>query len=205
MRHSLYAVVILGCVAAGCASPTATPEPTPTPVPTATATVVATTTPVVIVVTATTQPTAEIADVETIPAPKDENAPAAPPTAAGAVAVTGITGQAIVDAFKAAGLEAESPTPMGRDDYGLGPMVCTGVRFLIPSMGADKGGRAFTCESGDDMQLLADYYEGLGKASAVLGSWVFRNEGAGVLVQVNGELPEDQARKYETVVAGLGQ
>lgn len=110
---------------------------------------------------------------------------------------------AIVDAFVAAGLPAESPTPMTVDDYGMAPYVCDGVRFLIPSLGDDSGGRAFVCASDADLASLREYYESLGRASAIAFSWVFANEDRGVLVQINGELPEEEARKYEAAVTDL--
>jgi len=112
------------------------------------------------------------------------------------------SGEAIVDAFKAAGLEAENPTPMTKDDYGLGPYVCKGVHFFVPSIDDTAGGRAFVCDNKEDADAIAGYYEAAGKASAMLFSWVFRNEVANTVVQINGNLPEGTARKYEAVLKG---
>lgn len=106
------------------------------------------------------------------------------------------TPEGIVAAYKAAGLEAENPTPMGPGDYKLAPYVAKGVHFLIPSMCADCGGRAFVGTK-EEIASLQHYYESLGKASAVLFSWVFVTPDGKAMVQINGELPEDQARKYE--------
>lgn len=113
-------------------------------------------------------------------------------------AAKAVTADAIVAAFKAAGLEAETPTKLTREDYGMAPFVCEGVRFLIPSLGADKGGRVFLCPNTGDRDKLAIYYQSLGKSSAALFSHVFTK--GNVLVQINGQLKDDQAKKYEAAL-----
>jgi hypothetical protein len=109
-----------------------------------------------------------------------------------------ITGPDVVNAFRAAGLEAEDPHPMTVDDYGFAPYVCDGTRFLIPSLGEDSGGRVFVCRDEDDHESLGAYYEDLGEGSAAFFSWVF--EEGDVLVQINGELDEATARQYEAAI-----
>jgi hypothetical protein len=109
-----------------------------------------------------------------------------------------VTGDDVVASFKAAGLEAENPSAMTKDDYGPAPYVCTGTRFLVPSIGADSGGRIFICDSTEDREALANYYNELGKSSALFFSWVFTKDN--VLVQINGDLPEETARKYEAAL-----
>ena len=109
---------------------------------------------------------------------------------------TARTPEGIVAAFKAAGLEAENSTAMGPGDYGLGPYVAKGVHFFIPSLGPDNGGRAFVGTQ-EEIASLQHYYESLGKASAVLFCWVFVTPDGKAMVQINGDLPEDQAKKYE--------
>ena len=109
-----------------------------------------------------------------------------------------VTGEDVVAAFKAAGLEAESTRPLTKDDYGAAPFVCTGTRFLTPSIGADNGGRIFICDSAEDRDLLTNYYTELGKSSALFFSWVFVKEN--IAVQINGDLPEEKARQYEAAI-----
>lgn len=116
---------------------------------------------------------------------------AAPATAA-------VTPDSVIAAFKAAGLEANSPTKMTAADYGQAPFVCGGVRFLIPSLGADKGGRVFVCPNAADRDKLAGYYQALGKSSAAFFSHVLVK--GNTVVQINGELKEDQAKKYEAAL-----
>lgn len=109
-----------------------------------------------------------------------------------------ITGNEVVAAFKAAGLEAENSYTMTKDDYNISPYVCTGTRFFIPSIGADNGGRVFVCDTAEDRDLIANYYTELGKSSALFFSWVFIKDN--VVVQINGDLPEETARKYEAAL-----
>jgi len=109
----------------------------------------------------------------------------------------------VISAFRSAGLEAERPTPMGPKDYGLGPYVCQGIRFLIPSLGEDSGGRVLSCQNAADRDAIAAYYDGLGKRSAALFSWVFVK--GNVVVQINGELDEALARKYEGAIPNSSQ
>lgn len=106
--------------------------------------------------------------------------------------------QAVIAAFKNAGLEAENPSHVEAKDYGLAPYVCYGERFLIPSLGADSGGRVFICNDPADQAALADFYNSLAKSSAIFFSWVFTK--GNVLVQINGELPEATARQYEAAI-----
>ncbi len=112
-----------------------------------------------------------------------------------------ITADDLIAAFRRAGLEADEPTAMAPDDYGLAPFVCKGTRFLIPSLGEDSGGRIFICERKEDLDLLARYYNQLGRSTALFFSWVFVRDQ--VLLQINGSLTEDVARKYEQALSFL--
>jgi len=109
-----------------------------------------------------------------------------------------VTSEDVVKAFKDAGLEAENTRPMTKDDYGLAPYVCTGTRFFIPSLGADNGGRLYICDNNKDRDLLSNFYIDAGKASALLFSWVYVK--GNVVIQINGDLPEDKARQYEAAI-----
>jgi len=109
-----------------------------------------------------------------------------------------VTGGDVIAAFKAEGLEAEATRPMIRDDYGAAPYVCAGTRFLIPSLGEAAGGRVFVCGNDADRDALTTFYTELGRGSALLFSWVFVS--GRVIVQINGDLPEEQARQYEAAL-----
>lgn len=109
-----------------------------------------------------------------------------------------ITGNDVIESFKKANLEAENPYKMGPEDYGLGPYVCEGTRFLIPSLGENNGGRIFICESQEELKSLEEYYKKLGKTSAMFFSWTFHKDN--ILVQLNGSLNEDIAKKYKDAI-----
>lgn len=140
-----------------------------------------------VIVTATADPTA----APTV-APTPRPQPAAPKT---------VNAESVIAAFKAAGLEAEAVRPLTKDDYGLAPFVGSGLHFTIPSLCPDCGGRVFLLEDAVDRERLKSYYVAMGKASALVFSWVF--ERAPIIVQINGDLPESQARAYEAALQAL--
>lgn len=119
----------------------------------------------------------------------------------GGAAVPQHTADQAVQAFKAAGLEAESPTPMERSDYGLAPMVGQGIHFLLPSLCEKCGGRVIAVEDATERQRMADYYINAGKRSAFLFSHVYIVDN--LVVQLNGDLPDDQAAKYRAALDAL--
>lgn len=109
--------------------------------------------------------------------------------------------QEVANAFKAAGLESENLRPMTRDDYGSAPFVGEGTRFFIPSLGEGSGGRVIAVDSLVNREALRTYYESLGQQSALFFSWVFVRDN--IVVQINGDLSEDDARQYEAVLNSL--
>lgn len=147
------------------------------------------------VVTVQVPVTVTVAPIPTLIVEATRSAPAAPAQPAGRFS----SPDQIVAAFQAAGLEAADAYPMSKDDYGIAPLVGQGYRFFIPSLGPDNGGRAFI-GTRDEIQTLRRYYEELAKGSAILFSWVFVSSDERAMVQINGDLPEDQARRYEAVM-----
>jgi hypothetical protein len=110
--------------------------------------------------------------------------------------------QQVLDAILAAGLEAGNPRPMITDDYGLVPMLAIdGIRFFLPSICSDCGGRIMSFADQEKLQVVRDYYGQMGRFSAILFSWVFVK--GNILVQINGRLSEADARKYEAILIGL--
>ena len=138
---------------------------------------------VVVIVTATPEP----------PTPTPE----ASPTPSFARWTADQVGQVLTDQ----GLEFVSPTPMTKDDYGMAPMLGNGLRFLVPSICSDCGGRLIVFDNQADLEKVRVYYEDLGKQSALFFSWVFTRDN--VLIQINGDLPEEQAMKYKAALEGM--
>lgn len=153
--------------------------------------VVATATP-----TPSPSPTPVPTDTPSPQPPKPTPVPAAMPTKA--AQVEGLA--AVIAEFKAAGLEAEDVHKMAPDEYGLAPMVGEDAqRFVIPSLCSDCSGRVFLVTNDGDRARLRSYYDELAKASAAFFSWVF--ECKHLLLQINGDLPEEKARQYEAALS----
>lgn len=105
------------------------------------------------------------------------------------------------EAIQAAGLEFESPRPMTGDDYGLAPVTAgEGIRFLIPSLCPECGGRLMWFDDPQALEMIKIYYETLGE-NPLYFSWVFQRDN--ILLQINGDLPEDQAMLYKTALEDL--
>lgn len=110
-----------------------------------------------------------------------------------------VSARAVVDAFRAAGLEAEDARPMTNDEYGLAPKRADdALRFFIPSLGPDSGGRVLVYRDRADLEAMKAYYAELSETPAFF-SWVYQE--GDVLVQINGRLPEEQARRYAATLA----
>ena len=87
---------------------------------------------------------------------------------------------------------------MKPEDYGFAPLGDEGLRFLIPSICSDCGGRVMYYSDRYYLEKTKKYYDDLGKESAALFSWTFVRDH--ILVQINGDLAEDDARKYEAAL-----
>jgi hypothetical protein len=98
---------------------------------------------------------------------------------------------------------------MTQKDLGFAPNTMKeGTRFIIPSLctadenPCDKGGRAMSFQSSDDQKAMRDYYDGLCNRSAALCSWVYEKDN--LVVQINGDLPEDTAEQYDRALQAVG-
>jgi hypothetical protein len=76
-----------------------------------------------------------------------------------------------------------------------------GTRFFIPSLGPDNGGRIMSFDNQEDLQDTKEFYDKMGREMAALFSWTFEHKN--ILVQINGDLPEDKARRYEAALKSL--
>ncbi len=108
----------------------------------------------------------------------------------------------VVNTFKAVGLECENVRSMTKDDYGPAPMkAAQAMRFYVPSLGENVGGRIFSFSDQTELDDTKRYYDELGKESAWFFSWTFARDN--ILVQINGDLKEDKARQYEEALNSL--
>lgn len=91
---------------------------------------------------------------------------------------------------------------MTKDDYGIAPMLAQeGVRFFIPSLCEDRGGRILSFKDPKARDKTKEYYVGLGEAGAIFFSWVFEKDN--ILVQINGDLPERKANQYREALESM--
>lgn len=87
------------------------------------------------------------------------------------------------------------------EDYGFAPIGEEGLRFFLPSLGEEAGGRIMRYDDSDVADRAEAYYEDLGEQSAALFSHVFRR--GNIVIQVNGTLPQEQADLLETALEGI--
>jgi hypothetical protein len=106
----------------------------------------------------------------------------------------------IIDAFKAAGLEAENPRPMSQpQDYGQIPMIdVEGTQFNMPSLGEDGIGHIYSFASEGEIEKMIKYYS---DASTDNFSWVYVKDN--ILVQLDGRLDEEKAKQYEAAMGNI--
>ena len=91
---------------------------------------------------------------------------------------------------------------MTKDDYGIAPMLAEeGIRFLIPSLCWDCGGRILSFKGQEGLEKTKEYYVGLGEASAIFFSWNFEKDN--ILVQINGDLPGQKANLYKEALESM--
>ena len=101
----------------------------------------------------------------------------------------------VVQAFRDAGLEVGESYPVeqepGWDERPVPRTYEEATRFLVPSLGADAGGRVFVFGSEEDLRAVRDFYEDLASSER---PHVY-DEGL-VLVQISNQLPEGEAERY---------
>jgi len=101
----------------------------------------------------------------------------------------------VVQAFRDAGLEVGESYPVeqepGWDERPVPRTYEEATRFLVPSLGADAGGRVFVFGSEEDLRAVRGFYEDLASSER---PYVY-DEGL-VLVQISNQLPEGEAERY---------
>lgn len=110
-----------------------------------------------------------------------------------------ITVDDVVKTFQDSGLKAEDPKEMTKDDYGMGPMKAEEGRIV--KIGDDMNARVFSYKNEADLDQMKAYYDELGKESAMLFSWTIKQKN--ILVQLNGDLPEEEYNKYKKALEAL--
>jgi uncharacterized membrane protein (UPF0127 family) len=105
----------------------------------------------------------------------------------------------VVQAFRDAGLEVGESYPVeqepGWEERPVPRTYEEATRFLVPSLGADAGGRVFVFGSEEDLRAVRGFYEDLASSER---PYVY-DEGL-VLVQISNQLPEGEAERYGTAL-----
>jgi hypothetical protein len=105
----------------------------------------------------------------------------------------------VVQAFRDRGLEVGKSYPVeqepGWDERPVPKTYEEATRFEIPSLGEDSGGRVFVFRSQRSLNTVREYYEGLPTS---IRPYVYVENG--VLLQLNGNMSESEARKYKDVL-----
>jgi hypothetical protein len=110
------------------------------------------------------------------------------------------TGQAVLDAFKAAGIEVTDPTPGTREaDTPLPNSYKEHIEFTIPSLG-DKGGQLFVCDTKQNCDALYAYFDAL---KGLGGPYYYQSDGGRIVVQLNSGLAADEAAKFAAAIKAL--
>jgi len=110
-----------------------------------------------------------------------------------------LTTDEVIEAFQGAGLQAEDPKEMTKDDYGMAPMAAEEGKIV--KIGDDMNARILSFENEEDLDKMKAYYDDLGEASAIFFSWTIKHKN--ILVQLGGDLEEEKFNEYKEVLEGL--
>ena len=122
------------------------------------------------------------------------------------------TPESIVKAFEEEGLEVGDYYAIEQEqDWDESPARKTyekGVRFEIPSLREDAGGRVFVFDEREDLGAMVAYYEGIEESSTFgseLESHLYTEQypSGYVLLQINGKLSKDKADRYGEVMENV--
>ena len=106
----------------------------------------------------------------------------------------------IIETFTQQSLVVYNPRDMTKEDFGIAPMSATKAKIfsLIETDNEDEqqNARLLTFDNLDDLKATKKYYDDLGKDSAMLFSYTAVNEDELVLMQFNGQLPQELVEKY---------
>lgn len=106
----------------------------------------------------------------------------------------------IIETFTDQSLVVYNPRDMTKEDFGIAPMSATSAKIfsLIETDNEDdqQNARLLTFDNLDDLKATKKYYDDLGKDSAMLFSYTAVNEDELVLMQFNGQLPQELVEKY---------
>ena len=101
--------------------------------------------------------------------------------------------------FKDDGLTVDGAKSMTKEDFGMAPMSAKEAKIFgiqKDDSGDFMNARIFLFEKEKDLTKTKDYYDDLGKESAMAFSYTAANTKKLVLMQFNGDLAQDLVQKY---------
>lgn len=107
--------------------------------------------------------------------------------------------ESILKKFKDNGLTVDEDKSMTKEDFGMAPMSAKEAKIFgiqKDASGDYMNARIFLFENEKDLNKTKDYYDDLGKESAMAFSYTAANDKKLVLMQFNGDLPQDLVQKY---------
>ena len=105
----------------------------------------------------------------------------------------------ILKKFKDDGLTVDGAKSMTKEDFGMSPMSAKEAKIFgiqKDDSGDFMNARIFLFEKEKDLTKTKDYYDDLGKESAMAFSYTAANTKKLVLMQFNGDLAQDLVQKY---------
>ncbi len=102
----------------------------------------------------------------------------------------------VIEEFKSAGLEAETPTDLPEKEFGNTRKDAK--RILVPALGEDSGGRLFEFKNKEDLEQAKKYYDDLGNGNQMLFSHTYVK--GNFLLQMNGDMEDAEFNKYKEVM-----
>ncbi|KAB7653117.1 MULTISPECIES: stress protein [Bacillus] len=102
----------------------------------------------------------------------------------------------VIEEFKAAGLEADNPSDLPEKEFGNTRKEAK--RILVPALGEDSGSRIFEFKNKEDLEIAKKYYDDLGNGNQMLFSHTYAK--GNFLIQMNGDMEDDQFNKYKEIM-----
>ncbi|MDT2673729.1 hypothetical protein [Enterococcus dongliensis] len=107
--------------------------------------------------------------------------------------------ESIINNFKKDGLTVNEVKSMTKEDFGMAPMSAKEAKIFgiqKDDSGEYMNARIFLFEKEKDLSKTKDYYDDLGKESAMAFSYTAANEEKLILMQFNGDLSQNLVQKY---------
>ena len=109
----------------------------------------------------------------------------------------------VVNVLNEQSLEVKGPEVITETDrFGLPAKTNELIKFSIPSMGEDIQGCILSFELKDNLNKIRNYYSDLNDKGHP-HTWSFLKDN--ILLVIDGAVPEDKARQYESALTGLKQ